>query len=207
MNQRVFVALLTVIVFAAGYAARGFVERGRPVPPPPPALAREYTSAATPQGAKPDHQLDRAKLVAEIEKLRPQIEAYRTQVEEIDGEFERDFSQLLQPGQREKFVATQKRWSERTAKRLASRAPLTDEDIFRARERPLTEIYRMVTVTPGMDWFTKEYNLDASQQTQLRAVLALRRTKFLALLDSTPHPSIRLSRLAPLLPLVVPPPK
>ncbi len=51
---------------------------------------------------------------------------------------------------------------------------------------------------------TKEYKLDAGQQTKTRALLALRRSQFIALLDSTAHPTIRLSRLAPLVQRVVP---
>jgi hypothetical protein len=54
---------------------------------------------------------------------------------------------------------------------------------------------------------TKEYSLDPAQQNQVRTLLALRRNKFVALLDSTPHPSIRLSRLAPLIERVSTPAK
>jgi hypothetical protein len=56
-----------------------------------------------------------------------------------------------------------------------------------------------VVVTPHLEWMTKEYGLDANQQTQVRALLALRRNKFIALVDATQHPSIRLSKLAPLI--------
>jgi hypothetical protein len=196
MTQRLFVALLTVAVFVAGYAARALTERDAPVPPPPAALTREFARPAnvTPEAKK----LDRAKLVAEIQKLRPQIVAFSAQVTEIDGEFDREFAALLTPEQRERWAATQKKWAERDAKRLSQTAPLSDEDITRERDRPLTDIYRQVTVTPRLEWLTKEFKLDAAQQTKARALLALRRNQFIALLDSTAHPTIRLSRLAPL---------
>ena len=74
-----------------------------------------------------------------------------------------------------------------------------DEEIQRAKDRPLTSIYWNVVVIPHLEWYTKEYSLDPAQQNQVRTLLALRRNKFVALLDSTPHPSIRLSRLAPLI--------
>ena len=90
---------------------------------------------------------------------------------------------------------------------MADRAPLSDEDIQRAKERPLTWIYWQVTVTPTLESLTKDYKLDADQQTSARALLALRRNKFLALYDSTPHPSVRLSRLAPLIERVKTPAK
>lgn len=196
MTQRLFVALLTVAVFVAGYAARALTERDAPVPPPPAALTREF---ARPVNATPEaKKLDRAKLVAEIQKLRPQIVAFSAQVTEIDGEFDREFAALLTAEQRERWAATQKKWAERDAKRLSQTAPLSDEDITRERDRPLTDIYRQVTVTPRLEWLTKEFKLDAAQQTKARALLALRRNQFIALLDSTAHPTIRLSRLAPL---------
>lgn len=208
MTQRLFVALLTVGVFLAGYGARVWTEPRQSVPPAPAALAKQYArdpSAATDK--KTDRQLDRAKLVAEIQKLRPQIEAYSTQVDEINAEFDREFTLLLNPEQREKFVATRKKWADRDAKKISERSPLSDEDIQRAKDRPLTWIYWQVTVTPMLENLTKDYKLDATQQSGVRALLTLRRNKFLALFDSTPHPSIRLSRLVPLIERVSAPPE
>ena len=199
MTQRVFVALLTVAVFVAGYGARGLAERGRPVPPPPATLTQEYARPATTAAdAKAKQKLDRAKLLAEIEKLRPQIVAYTAQVAEIDAGFDRAFTALLTPEQREKFTLAKKKMAERIEKKKNDPSLLSDEDINRERDRPLTAIYRQVTVTPPLEWMTKEYTLDAVQQTKTRALLSLRRNQFIALLDSTAHPTIRLSRLAPL---------
>lgn len=200
MTQRVFVALLTVLVFLAGFAARVWTEPRATVPPAPAVLTQEYARVTPPPGdSKGKRQLDRAKLVSEIEKLRPQILAYTAQVDEINAEFDRQFMALLTPEQREKYIANQKKWTERDAKRLADRAPLSDEDIQRAQDRPLAYVYYMVTVTPRLESLTKDYELDATQQTNARALLSLRRNKFIALIDATPHPSIRLSRLAPLI--------
>lgn len=205
MTQRVFVALLTVLVFGAGYTARVFTASRQIVPPAPVALAQEYTRAdPSGTGKKSDSQLDRAKLLAEIQTLRPQIEAYSAQVSEINAAHDHEVAQILNPAQREKFLANQKKRAERDAKRLADRSPLSDEEIQRAKDRPLTSIYWNVVVTPHLEWMVKEYSLDAQQQTDLRALLTLRRNKFIALLDSTPHPSIRLSRLAPLVERVGP---
>lgn len=198
MMQRVFIALLTVGVFLAGYWVRMSTQGTHVVPPPPAGFAAEL-GTALPDAKSKTHELDRAKLVAEIQKIRPQIDAYRADVDEIYAEFDREFVKFLNPTQREKFVAHQKRWADYSVRRQADRTPLSDEDIMRARERPLTEVYGMVTVTPRLERLTKEYRLDAGQQGEARALLTLRRTKFIALLDSTPHPSIRLSRLAPIL--------
>lgn len=208
MNQRVFVALLTIGVFAAGYGARLLTEPAQAVPAAPAALAQEFVHPA-PSGPEKrgDRQLDRAKLVAEIQKLRPQIEAYSAQMQEIDGDFDREFVQLLTAPQREKFAANQKKWAERDAKRAAKRELLSDEDIQREQDRSMTWIYWKVTVTPRLEMLTREYKLDAAQQNATRALLTLRRNKFIALLDSTPHVSIRLSRLAPLIERVAAPAK
>lgn len=200
MTQRVFVTLLTVAVFVAGYAARIFTEPRASIPPAPAALAKEYArNEPASTDKKADQQLDREKLLGEIQQLRPQIEAFSAQVQEIETEFEREFTQILTAEQREKFFANQKSRAERMAKWLAKREPLSDEDIQRQKERPMTWIYWQVTVTPRLESLTKEYRLDESQQSRTRALLVLRRNKFIALYDATTHPSIRLSRLAPLI--------
>jgi hypothetical protein len=204
MTQRVFVAILTVVVFLAGYSARLLTERGQPVPPPPAALARELGAAPQKPGDKNKQEVDRAKIVAEIQKLRPQIEGYTAAVQEIYADFDREFALLLTAPQRDKFQVNQKKRAEYAAKRNADRSLLSDEQLMRERDRPLTDIYRMVTVTPSLEWMTKEYGLDASQQAAARQLLGLRRNKFVALFDATPHPSIRLSRLASMIERVTP---
>jgi hypothetical protein len=206
MNQRLFVALITVAVFIAGYVARWVTEPGPTVPPAPVALAQEFARPA-PAAAerRGERQLDRARLVAEIHKLRPQIEAYSTRMQEIDAEFDREFAQLLPPAQREKYFASQRRFAERDAKRAAKREPLSNEEIQREQERSLTWVYFKVTVTPRLEMLTRDYGLDESQQAAARSLLTLRRSKFLALFDSTPHLSIRLSGLAPLIERVAAP--
>ena len=200
MTQRIFVALLTVVVFMAGFAARMWTEPRAPIPPAPAALAKEYArTEIVAADKKNDRQLDRAKLLAEIQHLRPEIDAFSGRVQEIEAEFDREFAQILRPAQKEKFVGNQKKWAERIAKRIAKREPLSDEDIQREKERSMTWIYWQVTVTPRLESLTKDYSLDAAQQSSTRALLSLRRSKFIALYDGTPHPSIRLSRLAPLI--------
>lgn len=208
MTTRVLVALLTVAVFLAGYAARVLTEPRQPVPPAPAALAKEMERpAAGGSKRRTVAQLDREKLVAEIQKLRPQIEAYSSQVAEIEAEFDREVVKLLEPKQREKFEANRRRNAERDAKKVADRSPLSENDLEIAQERPLTSIYWMVTVTPRLSLMAKEYSLDEPQQAAVRALLVLRRSKYIALFDATPHPGIRLSSLAPLIERVTGPAK
>jgi F0F1-type ATP synthase membrane subunit b/b' len=199
--QRLLVALFTVVVFLAGYGARVWTEPRQVVPPAPTALAQEFARPST-SGKK--KETDRAKLVAELEKLRPQIESYQTQVNEIYAEFDRELAKILNPQQRAKFEANQRKWAEHEAKKRAKleserMMPMTEEEIMRARERPMSDVYRMITVTPKLESLTKDYELDPAQQASVRALLTLRRAKFMALLDATPPPSIQLSRLGPLI--------
>lgn len=199
MTQRVFVGVLTVVVFAAGYGTRALTEREKPVPPPPADLVREMQRAPNAASHKPGETSERAKLVDEIQKLKPQIDAYSAHVQEIYAEYDKEFALLLTPTQREKFEVNQKKRAEAYTKRITDRRPLNDEELIRERDRPLTEIYRMCTVTPSLEWMTKEYTLDSAQQAAARQLLSIRRNKFIALFDATPHPSIRLSRLAPMI--------
>src|SRR5262245_53785732 len=116
MTQRILVAVFTVAVFLAGYGARVLTAPRQPVPPAPTAIAQEYARVSSPStpGKKGEKSspVDRAKLIAEIDKYRSQIESYTTQVQEIVNEFDREFTLLLTPAQREKFVANQKRRAE-----------------------------------------------------------------------------------------------
>src|SRR5688572_30544456 len=158
MTQRLFVGLLTVVVFLGGYFTRAFTTRTEPVPPPPAALAREL-APGTPSksgGKVRHHVVNRAEVLADIQKLRPQIDAYIAQVQEIEAEFDREFTAVLNPKQREKRAAYLKRRAEQEAKRIADREPLSDEAIARERERPLTDIYWMITVTPRLERLIKE---------------------------------------------------
>lgn len=200
MTQRVFVGLLTVVVFLAGYVTRALTARVEPVPPPPAALTRELAPTKPAKNdSKSKRDIDRAKLVGDIQKLRSQIDAYMAQVQEIESEFDREFNGLLNPKQREKRAAYLKKRAEQEAKRVAERDPLPDEAIARERERPLTDIYWNVTVTPRLDRLIKEYELTEEQQTRTRTLLAARRNKYMALYEATPHPSLRLTRLAPMI--------
>jgi hypothetical protein len=198
MKQSVLVALLTVLGFAAGFGARVWTERA-PAMPPPPGVGGEFaTKGGTSEVKKP---VDRAELVAEIEKLRPQIAAYSARIAELDAEFDGSFEALLNPGQREQRDANQKKRAEKAAKDetkpSADLTALSDDQIDRLRQRPLYNVLRMISVKPKVEMLATEYKLDAAQQARLHDALVTRRDQFLDLLDSTTAPTVRLSALAP----------
>jgi hypothetical protein len=198
MKQSVLVALLTVLGFAAGFGARIWTEHGSAMPPPP-RVGGEFTAkGGSSEMKKP---VDRAELVTEIERLRPQIAAYSARIAELDADFDRSFEALLNPDQREQRLANQKKRAEKAAKDepkvSADLTPLSDDQIDRLRQRPLYNVLRLISVKPKVEMLATEYKLDAAQQAKLHDALAIRREKFVELLDSTPAPTVRLSALAP----------
>jgi len=206
MRQRLIVAFLTVLVFSAGYFTRAWTERVQPLPPPPVAIGEEFKrAAARPADARPPSKpahdrTDRARLIAEIDKVRPQIETYRKRLEEIDTEYDHDLMALLTPEQRDAYVARQKRMAERRAKGAAREAaetgPLSDEQILRLQQFPLFNVLWNVAITARLDRLGRDLKLAPEQLPKIREALLVRREKFLALVDSTPPPSIQFSELA-----------
>jgi hypothetical protein len=205
MNQRLAVPLVALVAFGAGFGARVWTEHD-PVLPPPPAPGSEFVRSHPAAGdAKADgksngSRVDREKLIADIEKVRPQIEAYRKRLEDLDREFDRGFVALLNSEQREKYDAQQKKDAERRAKSeakaAADQSPLSDEQITMLQQRPLWNALFKIAVSWRLDRATRDYKLDAAQQAQVRGLLESRRDKFIAIVDQTPPPSITLSNLA-----------
>lgn len=201
MMQRLLIAVLTVAVFGAGFAAHLWTERARALPPPPAAIGSEFLQGS---GVKPAARppIDRAAILAEIEKLRPQIDAYRARVEAMDAEADQAFVAILNPEQRRIYDAkradAQKRHAEDEAKAAAAppRPPLSDEEIAKLRQRPFESAFWKICFTDRLERSVRDYKLDAKQQEQARAILAARRDKFVALVDSTPPPTFKLTSLA-----------
>ncbi len=208
--NRLPIAVLTVMVFGAGYAARLWTERDRPVPPPPEAIGSEFTRpAVNPAPGKKGRDgkdwkgqpvVNRATLASDIEKARPKIEAYRKQMHQLDADFDRDLMALLSPDQQQKFTQRQKRNQERRVTREAAEAadqtPLSDEQILRLQQVPLFNVLWSITITARLERLTRDLKLDSAQQERARELLLARRDRFLALVDSSPPPTVSLSELA-----------
>ena len=159
------------------------------------------SSGKTSTAASARSPLNRAQLAAEIERLRPQIDGYRQRLDALDAEFDRELIAHLTPEQAATYTAAQKRRAERSAKGAAQAAakhdPLTDEEIDQLRQRSLFGVLWMIAPTMKQDSLIKDLKLTEAQQLKTRELLRDRREKFLAIVDSTPPPSIMLSRLAP----------
>lgn len=203
MNQRLLIAILTALGFAAGFAARSLTSAGPSVPPPP-AAGTEFirptgTTAPTSGGqdrrAPTYNEAERDRLLGQIEKMRPKVDAYRQSIENLAAEFERDLMPILTPEQVAKFEENKHKRAKRD--KLDAEVPvLSDEQIFQLQQRPLWHALWNVAINWRLDHLTNEYKLTEEQRCQIRPLLERRREQFLALVDNTPPPSITLSQLA-----------
>jgi hypothetical protein len=202
MTQRLVIPVLAVIAFGAGFGARMWTEGDRALPPPPARLGGEFVHAPAAEKKNGIKPYNRAELVAEIERLRPQIETYRRAVQALDVEYEKAFVEILNPEQQrifdEKRAHAQKKRAEQEAKIAAAPPPLplSDEEIARERQRPFEMAFGKVCFTGRLEANVRDYKLDAAQQAQVKELLERRREKFLALVDSTPSPTFKMTTLA-----------
>lgn len=209
MKQRLLIALLTILVFGAGFAARMWTEHDVPVPPAP-VLGSEFVH---PSGDKkaPRPPIDRAKLVAEIEAVRPQIDAYRARLEQIDAEYDQAFVAILTPEQKKTYdtrvAEDRKKRAERESKAASAPPPglLSDEEIAKLRQRPFESAFYKISFSGRLEQAVRDFGIDAKQQEQLRQLLLARRDKFIALVDSIPPPTFRLTYLINSIPRIADP--
>ena len=203
MKSRVFIALLTIVMFAAGYGARLLNERSACPVPPAPALLGELspaTSVTKPQTPAPERPANAGRLAAEIERLRPSIEEFRRRIEEMDAEMDQQVIALLKPEQLplwEKMLKRRVEYTQKEEAGIVGDSLLTSEQISSLQQRPLYKLLAVVVVPQRLEWLARDLKLDEEQREKAREILRQRREKFLALVDSSPPPSLTLSRLAP----------
>src|SRR5581483_7735615 len=155
-------------------------------------------------------QLDPAavsKINAEIERMKPDIDAFRQKLDILNEVFRRDFEAILRPDQREQYEKMHQRYLEGLkARRAASPLPTVQTTSAGSAtltlpffNEPVEGMTSIVVVPLAVDHLTDQLKLDDQQKAVLRQLLLQRREKFLALIDATPPPSIRLNRLAPII--------
>jgi hypothetical protein len=202
MRQFLAIAALSVLAFAAGYGVRVWVNNTSALPPPPPVggeFAASPSSATAATNDKPaglPHP-SREELVAQIGRLRPQIEIYRATMSQIDVDFDRDLQAMLTPVQQGRYDERHRRRAASSILRPDDTRPLTDDEILRLRDLPLWNALEHISVQWKLDDLNKDIKFDDAQLPKLRELLLQRREKFLKLMDSVPAPSLLLSRLAP----------
>jgi hypothetical protein len=160
---------------------------------------RSGSGPGGPHGQHPPPPFNRAQVVDQINRLRPQIEAFTSRMNEIYAQFDRDLDPVLTPDQRHIFE--QKYRAKHNygppPELLTDSRQLSDEQVFDLMQRPLRTMSFMVIVPMTLDRMTNDLKLDEIQQGKVRDLLRVRREKFLELVDSAPPPSLSLSRLAP----------
>jgi hypothetical protein len=195
MRDRVLAALLTLAVFAVGFGAGTWAERHRPLPGPPAAFMSEFGAKPSPPAPAPNPPVNRAQLLEQIEKIRPEIESFRARTDEIYAQFDRDMLTVLTPEQDATYL---KKFRPQHASGTQDDVkPLSDEEIERLLQRPLRTLAYFVVLPMTLDRMVTELKLDDSQRDKVRDFLRVRREKFIELVDSVPPPSLMLSRLAP----------
>ena len=225
MRTPLALVLLTAAGFGAGLGAGYWMSHiCKPMPPPASVLSefREITRAG-PSLASSRPELWR-EINAELEKLRPEMDAFRKKLKAIDGEFDAQFEAILQPEQRRKLAEMQRHRDpgrEAAKEREPGKEPAKEsvntaipaatpgaEAAKSSPPAPRSEraprvffeegwlVSQMVFLPITVERFTQQLGLDATQQARLRELLLVRRTKFLGLVDATPPPSLQLMRIA-----------
>jgi hypothetical protein len=208
MNRRLIVALSTAVVFMAGYATGVWHENTRPLPPPPSAVGAEFghTKLSYSFSSPRDRAINRKELVTRIEALKPQLEAFRKEVISIDKAFEADFKKILSAEQLTRYEDHLKRREASRGKGAKHDAPMSDAEIENLMwDQPARSLISEMVLPLRLDILSREYKLDDQQKITVNDLLKIRRTKVLALIDSSPPPSVQLMRLAPYIQRLVKP--
>ncbi len=197
----------TVLIFGAGVFAGVWMQRTQPVPPPPMGIMGEIRDVPFSGNGQPppphEHDHDHSQeLRAQIEKMQPEIDAFKKKLDPIKSECKHNLEAILTPEQREKLAA----FSERNAAQPPPGPPIAEVAHGRAwhSHEGLESLFPIVLVENTLDRLTEELSLTDEQKTKVRDLLMERRTKFLDLVDHSPPPSLRLSRLTPLVPKLSP---
>jgi hypothetical protein len=195
MKQRLLVASYTILIFALGLRAGIWFENRKPLPPPPGYVGIEFSrpqKEAAP--ARRDRPINRAELISQIEALKPQLDDFHSRMSAIESDFLHELDDVLTPEQR---TLTKHRSSAPHTSKAKDR-PLTDDEIaYHEYEEPARNLLMDVVIPLRLDFLTVQYRLDETQREIVRSLLETRRQKVLALIDSSPTPSVKLVRLAP----------
>ena len=198
MRDRALAILLTLAVFSAGLGAGLWAERHRPLPPPPGSLMGEFgdrPGQGRAQVRREKPPINRAELSEQLARLKPEMEAFASRVNEIYQQFDREMEDVLKPEQR--AVYAKKFRDHRGRSGVPDAGPLTDDQIDQLEQRPFRMLAYFVVIPMTLERMANELKLDEVQRGRVKDLLRVRREKFIELMDNSPPPSLALSRLAP----------
>ena len=192
----------TVLIFSAGVFAGVWMQRTQPVPPPPTEIMGEIRDmpigARQPGGPPPHGDMNPARaaeLRAQIEKMQPEIDEFKKKLDPIKTQCRHSLEAVLTPEQRERLAA----FHERAASQPPPNIP--GGEVHGRSWHPhegLESLFPIVLVENTLDRLSEELDLTPDQKNKVRELLMERRSQFLDLVDHSPPPSLRLSRLSPL---------
>ncbi len=187
----------TVLIFGSGVFAGVWMQRTQPLPPPPTEIMGEIRDM--PMGGKsaPHRDFDKAhtaELRAQIEKLQPEIDDFKKKLDPIKTQCRHNLEAVLTPDQRTRLDG----FREKSAQLPPN---IAGGEVHNRTWHPhegLESLFPIVLVENTLDRLTEELSLTPDQKNKVRELLMERRSQFLDLVDHSPPPSLRLSRLSPL---------
>ncbi|PAW78435.1 MAG: hypothetical protein B9S32_07885 [Verrucomicrobia bacterium Tous-C9LFEB] len=194
MKDTLRIFLLTLAVFAIGFGTGIWTQRRHhPMPPPPFGALEEFSPHRPPWGGREGKRFQMseekiAAIKAEMEKIRPEVEAFQTKLKAIDTDFRTKLEAMLTPEQRKLLPTLPEPGQRGFGHGPEGRGP----GPFAG---PLEGLAIFTIIKPALDHMSEELKLTAAQQVTLKTLLLERRQKFLDLVDAVPPPSLKLGRL------------
>lgn len=197
MKKVLLTIFATSCIFAAGVFAGMWIQRTQPLPAPPIGFLGEIHDVPLSSNAAPNSSDAMPRLAADLEKLKPDIVAFKNKLEPIKSEFREQLNAVLSEEQREKLKLLNER--------VASAAVESNGSTARRPSDGMDALLPIVIVPTTLERLCAELHLDEGQKTAVQALLLKRRDSFLRLVDTTPPPSLQLRRIAPLIPQIAQP--
>lgn len=191
MKDTLRISLLTLAVFVAGLLTGMLIRGMHHLPPPPFGPLDEIASHSPPWGGGgPKHfrltPEKVAEMKAEMEKIRPEMDAFQSKLKAIETDFRTKLDAMLTPEQRKLLPPAPEMGRPQPGR--GGPSPFSG---------PLEGLAIFTIIKPALDRMSDELKLTAPQQATLRQLLLDRRQRFLELVDSTPPPSLKLGRMLP----------
>lgn len=209
MKENLYVVLITVALFVGGLFTGVWIQKSKPLPPPPMQAWEEFGRQRPgpdmqPGGPPPDrfgsdHQQMREEMERKMEELKPKLEAFRKSVEAIEKPFQEKFQSLLTDEQKKKFEENRLSHEHRQAGPGGGPQPQAGPGSGpmppppHGAGNPMMEV---ILVGPTLEKMTQDFSLDSRQAAKLKELLIERRTQFLKLIDANPPPTIKLGQFA-----------
>ena len=198
MNDRLQTIVITVALFLSGLLVGVWTQRSRPFPPPPIPLMGEFAGPRVLGESRHHHfhhfwhegyfgrgDLSPEEMRRKLAALEPQIQAFKSNIAGIEGDFRKGFAAILTPAQKSKLEDLEARRHRHFG---AGPMPGCAGELG----APLIPI---VIYRPLLDRMTEMLALTPAQHDQLETLLMERRARFLKFVDDNPPPSFRLREL------------